>query len=87
MHSDLTQLDLLSTNLYQLKNLKTMDEKCSYLLDTLRRAGWGKVSLSFLNSKYETRKTLYSGYEPEAIKIPKSTIGARKTEGITEFNC
>jgi len=69
MPSDLTQLDLLSTNLYQLKNLKTMDEKCSYLLDTLRKAGWGKVSLSFLNSKYETRKTLYSGYEPEAIKI------------------
>jgi len=69
MPSDLTQMDVLSTNLYQLKNLKTIDEKCTFLLETLRKAGWGKVSLSFLNSKYETRKTLYSGYEPEAINF------------------
>jgi len=69
MSSDLNKLDILSTNLYQLKNLKTTDEKCVFLLDTLRKSGWGKATLSFLNSKYETRKTLYSGYEPEAIKF------------------
>ncbi|MDD5231310.1 MAG: PAS domain-containing protein [Candidatus Marinimicrobia bacterium] len=68
MASDLNLLDTLSSNLYQLKILKTIDEKCNLLLETLRKTGWRKASLGFLNSKYETKKTLYSGYEPEAIQ-------------------
>jgi len=67
--SELSQMDVLSTNLYQLKSLKAMDEKCTHLLEILRKSGWGKTSLCFLNSKFETRKTLYVGYVPEMIKF------------------
>jgi|GEM_PF-805739 len=72
MPSELTQLDTLSTNLNQLKTQKNFDEKCNFLLDTLRKTGWSKVSLGFLNSKFETKKSLYSGYTPEAIQFSES---------------
>jgi len=68
MASDLTHLDLLSTYLYQLKTLSSLDDKCIQILDILRKSGWAKVSLCFLNGKFETKKTLYSGYSAEEVK-------------------
>ncbi len=69
MMSELQILELLATNLYQLKTFQTLEKKCNLVLDTLRRTGWAKVSLSFINSKYETKKTLYAGFTPEMIQI------------------
>jgi len=69
MANDLQTLDFLATNFLNLRTLKTLDEKCSLLLDTIRLCGWKNVSLSFLNSKYETKKTLYAGFTPEKIQI------------------
>jgi len=72
MRSELQQLDVLSSNLFHLRSQKSLDEKCQILLDTLRKSGWGLVSLSFINSKFETTKTLYSGYSDEEIAIANS---------------
>ncbi len=72
MQSELQQLDVLSSNLFHLRSQKSLDEKCQILLDTLRKSGWDLVSLSFINSKYETTKTLYSGYSDEEIAIANS---------------
>lgn len=69
MSSELQLFDILATNFFNLRTLKTLDEKCSLLLDTIRLCGWKNVSLSFLNSKYETKKTLYAGFTPENIQI------------------
>ncbi|MGC9364846.1 MAG: hypothetical protein ACP5FZ_09795 [Fidelibacterota bacterium] len=62
-------LELLASNFNLLRLQDSLNEKCQILLDTLRKSGWGRVSLSFLNSKYETKKTLYSGYSDDLIKI------------------
>ncbi|MFA4838728.1 MAG: PAS domain-containing protein [Candidatus Neomarinimicrobiota bacterium] len=68
MDSPLQLIEVLATNLVTLKSKKGLDGKCQHILDTLRKTGWQKVSLSFINSKYETKKTLYSGYSPTFIK-------------------
>jgi len=62
MRNVLQLLDVLSSNLIHLKLKETLEDKCMVILDTLRKSGWGWVNLSFLNSKYETTKTLFSGY-------------------------
>ncbi|MCK4690006.1 MAG: hypothetical protein KAT41_06905 [Candidatus Marinimicrobia bacterium] len=72
MRNVLQQLEVLSSNLIHLKLKETLEDKCMVILDTLRKSGWGWVSLSFLNSKYETTKTLFSGYSDEEIVLAKS---------------
>ncbi len=62
-------LELLASNFNLIRVYDTLDEKCQVLLDTLRKSGWKRVTLSFLNNKYETKKTLYSGYTNDLIKI------------------
>lgn len=69
MLSEIQILDVLSSNFNRIRTYKTLDEKCQVLIDTLRKSGWGRVTLSFLNSKFETKKTLYSGYTEDLIKI------------------
>ncbi|PIS28061.1 MAG: hypothetical protein COT43_07240 [Candidatus Marinimicrobia bacterium CG08_land_8_20_14_0_20_45_22] len=68
MDSPLQLIEVLATNLVTLKSKKGLEEKCQHILDTLRKTGWQKVSFSFINNKYETKKTLYSGYSPTFIK-------------------
>jgi len=68
MDSPLQLIEVLATNLTALKSKKGLDAKCQHILDTLRKTGWQKVSLSFINTKFETKKTLYSGYSPTFIK-------------------
>ena len=74
MATDLQILETLSTNLFDLKTKRTLDEKCIIVLDTLRKTGWKRTSLSFLNEKFETTKTLYSGYTDEEIQHYESTL-------------
>jgi hypothetical protein len=68
MLSDIQILDTLENSFSNLKTYDTLDEKCQVLLAAMRKFGWGRVSLSFLNSKYETKKTLYTGYSEDQIK-------------------
>jgi len=69
MPSEIQTLELLASNFNLIRIYDTLDEKCQVLLETIRKSGWGRVTLSFLNSKYETKKTLYSGYPDDLIKI------------------
>jgi len=69
MLSEIHILDTLSSNFNRIRTYATLDEKCQVLIDTLRKTGWGRVTLSFINSKFETKKTLYSGYTEDLIKI------------------
>lgn len=69
MASEVQILELLASNFNLIRIYETLDEKCQVLLDTLRKSGWERVTLSFLNNKYETKKTLYSGYSKDLIQI------------------
>lgn len=69
MIGEVQTLELLASNFNLLRLQDSLNDKCQLLMDTLRKSGWGRVSLSFLNSKYETKKTLYSGYSDDLIKI------------------
>ncbi|MDO9577226.1 MAG: hypothetical protein Q7J16_05025, partial [Candidatus Cloacimonadales bacterium] len=69
MAGEVQILELLAANFNLIRVYDTLDEKCQVLLDTLRKSGWERVTLSFLNNKFETKKTLYSGYTNDLIKI------------------
>jgi len=69
MAAELHLLDLLASNFNLIRVYDTLNEKCQVLLETLRKSGWERVTLSFLNRKFEAKKTLYSGFTDEQIKI------------------
>jgi hypothetical protein len=69
MATEIQILDALANSFSTLKTYDSLNDKCQVLLDAVRKVGWGRASLSFLNSKYETKKTLYSGYPEDQIKI------------------
>ncbi len=74
MPNEIQLLDLLTGNLAYLKSKKTLDDKCIVLLEALRKSGWGRVSLSFINSKFKTTKTLYSGYTEDETDFAEKTV-------------
>lgn len=79
MASDLQLLDILSSNLSQLKNHEELLDKCQVLIDTIRKIGWERVTLSFINGKYETQKTIYSGFPEDMIKVAETkTLSSQK---------
>ena len=69
MASEVQILELLASNFNLIRVYETLDEKCQVLLDTLRKSGWERVTLSFLSNKFDTKKTLYSGYTADLIQI------------------
>lgn len=69
MLGEIQILELLASNYILIRQQESLNEKCQILLDTLRKSGWARVTLSFLNSKYETKKTLYAGYSDDLIKL------------------
>jgi len=69
MHSPIEDIEILSSKFNELKNQSDLNSKCMLLLDTFRRAGWGKVTLSFLNEQYETLRTLFSGFTEKEQKL------------------
>ncbi len=69
MHSPIEDIEILSSKFDELKNQSDLNLKCQLLLDTFRRTGWRKVTLSFINEQYQTLSTLYSGFSDQEIKI------------------
>jgi len=72
MATEIQILDILANSYSSLKTYDSLIDKCQFLLDTIRKVGWGRASLSFLNSKYETKKTLYTGFSEDEIKIAEA---------------
>ena len=79
MTTELQYLNILSTNLAYLKSKSTLKDKCLVLLETVRKSGWRRASLSFIDNKFKTVNVFFSGYNSTERKhFERNIISAGK---------